>query len=284
MSESLIITTREELIARFEEIESTYSAFYSAVFPELRLERQNFLPKTQEELAAFAAQQVADKRLEKERLIAKKAGVTAAYLEKERALYETQETLVLAAEEKAEAALLNLTAEAQERGMQKSAWYLKNHTEISTQKDKAILSYIEEYNEKITALNQEKRREENVYDAEIAVAEAAYECALNEKQLFLEKQQEEQQRAVVEFNNEQAHKEVQYNLLAQQFVFERANEETVTRTSMMYEKLQACYAYLGNFTPLEAFGYVRTDHIYEKYLGIYGYETLYDRYKNMAGQ
>lgn len=284
MSAEIEIKTRDELIARFEDIEKTYSTFYSAIFPELKLDRQAFNPMTDAEVLAFAESLVAEKQLAAQRIAAQKLNVEATNTAKKSELQAEKERAVSAEEGKWQTAISDLDAQTEKRGMQKSAWYLSKRLALFSAKDEAVSSVGQDYDKKIAQLVDACQKEERVYDAELAVAQSAYESALQEKKLLLKKEQEERGQAITEFNNGQALKEAQYNLQAQQFVFERANEETVTRTSMMFDKLEACYAYLGNFTNSQAFNYVKTDDIYHKYLGSYGYDALYERYELLCSQ
>lgn len=280
----LVITTREELIARFEDIEKTYSTFYSAIFPELELDRQAFTPMTEGELTAFAESLVADKLLATERLTAQKSSFLTENTAKQVEV-QAEKTKVLTEEHgKWDTVISDLDTQAQNRGMQKSAWYLTRRAELIDERDETLLNRGREYDKRLALLEEERVQKAGVFDVEIAVAERAYAVAVQEKKNLLKKEQEELSRAVIQFNNEQSQREVQYNLSAQQFIFERANEETVTRTSMMYDKLEACYAYLGNFTNAQAFTQVKTDDVFHKYLGSYGYQALYNRYEVLNGQ
>lgn len=283
MSE-LVIGTREELIARFEDIEQTYSTFYSAIFPELELNRQTFTPMTDVQLTAFAESLVADKQFVSQRLTAQKASFLTANTAKQTEVQTARTNAITKERNKWENVISDLDAQAQKRGMQKSAWYLARRAELIEERDESIFNCGREYDNKLSLLEEERLKESGVFDADIAVAQSAYTAAVQEKKNLLKKEQEELSRAVIEFNNEQAYKEVQYNLTAQQFIFERANEETVTRTSMMYDKLDACYAYLGNFTNAQAFILICTDDVFLNYLGSYGYQALYDRYQSLSEQ
>ncbi|MBR2616824.1 MAG: hypothetical protein IKC56_01125 [Clostridia bacterium] len=227
---------------------------------------------------------VADKQLASQRLTAQKAAFLTMNTAKQTETQTAKTNAITKERNKWENVISDLDAQAEKRGMQKSAWYLSKRLALFSAKDEAVSSVGQDYDKKIAQLVDACQKEERVYDAELAVAQSAYESALQEKKLLLKKEQEERGQAITEFNNGQALKEAQYNLQAQQFVFERANEETVTRTSMMFDKLEACYAYLGNFTNSQAFNYVKTDDIYHKYLGSYGYDALYERYELLCSQ
>ncbi len=280
----LAIATREALIARFEDIEKTYSTFYSAIFPELELERQSFTPMTDTQLTAFAESLVAEKLLTSQRLTAQKQSFLTANAAKQSEIQAAKANAVAEERSKWENVIGDLDAQAEKRGMQKSAWYLTRRAELIEERDESIVNCGREYDKKLALLEEERLKESGVFDADIAVAQSVYAAAVQEKKNLLKGEQEELSRAVTQFNNEQAYKEVQYNLTAQQFIFERANEETVTRTSMMYDKLEACYAYLDNFSYGQAFILVSTDDVFRNYLGSYGYKSLYERYEALSAQ
>ena len=78
--------------------------------------------------------------------------------------------------------------------------------------------------------------------------------------------------------------EINYNKAAADSVFKQANEDVVTRTSMMYEKLNVAYQYLNGFTASEAAAQARTDVVFNKYLGVYGQQALVNHYEAIAAQ
>ena len=53
--------TRDQMIAKFEEIDSTYSVFYSAVYPDMILERKEGTARTDAALTTLATALVKEK-------------------------------------------------------------------------------------------------------------------------------------------------------------------------------------------------------------------------------
>ncbi len=274
--------TRDQMIAKFEEIDSTYSVFYSAIYPDMILTRKEGTARTDAALTTLATALVKEKSTLSAALTTEKAAVLAAYDAKLAALSAEKTAKFTAAEQKKTKKLADLESDVLHRGMTLSAWYLAEKAQIADEKTAEEDAATAEYNQKSADLTAEKTRVSAEYDTKISQATAAYQQALADKKEELRLADEKLLAGILEYNNKMTEDEINYNKAAADSVFKQANEDVVTRTSMMYEKLNVAYQYLNGFTASAAVTQARTDTVFNKYLGAYGQKALVNHYEAIA--
>lgn len=273
------ILTRDALIAKFEEIEQAYSVFYSAVYPDFIFTPKTYTARDEEALSSLAENLVQAEGarigiLQKERT-EKLAELAAAPT-----LFEAQKAQkIKEANQFENDASLRLSLDAFARNMQKSAFYLSRSAQIYSEAAQKRAEAEAEYSAAMATLSEKEREINTAYDALVTEAEAVYRAALAAKKEELLLAETARAERVLEYNNSMEKEAVEYNLKAVNGVFDRANDDTVTRASMMYEKMAACHDYLSIFTTREALHKVTTDEIYSKYLGSYGSRSLIEYYQ-----
>ncbi len=275
--------TREELLQKLDAIESQYSLFYSIIYPELELERLEadilteseiyekvdslLNAKHQGELLVLENVYNAAKKKKQELLADLETDYTSA-LEKSDDDYESEKEEL--AEDYAKrgmgksSALAYFTGRLEEKHLEERGKIYSQYLEKKEETEKELDDLAVKYSEDLTTKQLEQLQEK------IETVEQ------------YKKQNNENYFEALKYNNQLTEKEREFAKANKDSILKHANEDTISQTSMMHEKLKLFNAYFAGCAPAEVVAEITADPIYKKYLGEYGFKIMRQYYEDLA--
>lgn len=275
--------TKDELVQKLNDIESQYSLFYCIIYPELELERMTFELEQDSAIyekvdALLNARQLgetenvknnyANCKSELEKCLKALEVDSENLLEKLNVDYESKKSALIDDALKRgmgkSSALVNIVAKLNEKYLEEknkfSSDYLKKKSQLDKELSDAVVKYTNELN--LVQLNHMQEK-------------------INLVEQF-KKENNEKYIDTLKYNNQLTEKEKEFAKANKDSILKQANEDTISQTSMMNEKIRLFNSFFSGCAAADVVTELTNEPIYKKYLGEHGYNLYLKYYQDMA--